>query len=101
MDFEVLCRAVRARVWWAMLGGLKEESRMRRVWGGVVGGVAAWGVKLCELTVWRRRKGEEEDWKSLRAVERWVGRCLYIEIERVDAIVGVSDDGRKCRCSGL
>lgn len=28
---EALWRAVRAMDWWAMLGGLKEESRMRRV----------------------------------------------------------------------
>lgn len=48
MDFEDSCRAVKAKVWWAMLGGLKEESRMMRVWGWFVGdgGVAGWGVRL-------------------------------------------------------
>ena len=57
----VLVRAERARVWWAMEGGLKEESRMRRVrGGGVVGvdvGVGGCGVRVWGLTVWRRRKG--------------------------------------------
>jgi hypothetical protein len=86
IDFEVLCKAVKARVWWAMLGGLKEESRMRRVWGWVVGGAAGWGVRLFGWTDWRRRKVEEEDWKSFRAAERWPGSDLYIE--RVDAMMG-------------
>jgi hypothetical protein len=36
--------------------------------------------------VWRRRKVEEEDWKSLRAVERWTGSDL--KRERVDAMMG-------------
>lgn len=45
IEWEFLWRAVRARLWWAMLGGLKEESRIRRVRGWVsfvpgVGGVA-------------------------------------------------------------
>ena len=87
MDFEDLWRAVRANVWWAMLGGLKEESRMMSVWGWFVvgGGVAGWGVRFCGWTVWRRRKVECEDWKSFRAVVRWPGMDLYIE--RVDAMV--------------
>lgn len=77
MVVESLWRAVVARVRWAVLGGLKEESRMRRVLGGVsVGGEAGWGVRLWGWTVWRRRKVEDEAWKSLRAVERWVGRDL-------------------------
>lgn len=76
MEVEVLCRAVVARFRWAVLGGLKEESRMRRVLGEVVGGEAGWGVRLCGWTVWRRRKVEEEDWKSLRAVESVVGSDL-------------------------
>jgi hypothetical protein len=51
IEVEVLWRAVVARFWWAILGGLKEESRMRRVLGWVwgssfVGGVAGWGVRL-------------------------------------------------------
>jgi hypothetical protein len=52
IEWEVLWRAVVARVWWAVLGGLKEESRIRRVlgWGSslisLVGGAAGWGVRL-------------------------------------------------------
>ena len=83
---EDLWRAVKARVWWAMLGGLKEGSRMMRVEGGVVGGVAGWGVRLFGWTVWRRRNVDFEDWKSLRAVERCPGSDLYIE--RVIAMMG-------------
>jgi hypothetical protein len=69
-----------------MLGGLKEESRMRRVWGGVVGGVAGSGVRFFGWTVWSRRKVEDDDRNSLRAVERWPGSDLYIEW--VDAMMG-------------
>lgn len=36
-------------------------------------------------TVWRRRKVELDDWKSLRAVVRCPGSDLYIE--RVDAMI--------------
>lgn len=62
IDFDLLCKAVRANVWCAMLGGLKEESRMMRVWGWfVVGGAAGWGVRLLGWTVWRRQNVEEDD----------------------------------------
>jgi hypothetical protein len=73
-EWEAERRAVWIRVEWARVGGLKEESRIRRVAGEGVdevceGGV---GVRVEGWTVWRTRKVEEgeEDWKSLRAVER-------------------------------
>lgn len=72
----VLCSAVRARVKCAILGGLKDESRIKRVRGGVVmGGVAGCGVGSLGWIVWRRRKVDFEAWKSFNAAESWVGRC--------------------------
>lgn len=51
MGLESLERALRARWRWAVLGGLKEESRTMRVWGCVVGGEADSGVRVVEFTV--------------------------------------------------
>lgn len=69
MGLEALERALRARWRWAVLGGLKEESRTMSVWGWVVGGEAGSGVRVLGCTVWRRRKVELDDWKSFSAVE--------------------------------
>lgn len=44
---------------WARVGGLKDESRMYRCFGGLDAG---WGME------WRMRKGGEEDVNVWRAV---------------------------------
>lgn len=59
-----------ARYWWATEGGLKEESRMKRVLGesdGPVGCRGSVGRRLVGWIVLRTRNLEPEDWKSLRA----------------------------------
>ena len=63
-----MARADWARVLWATLGGLKEESRIMRVLGdsdcdGVLGG---WGVREPGCIVWRIRNLEEDFWKLLK-----------------------------------
>jgi hypothetical protein len=61
IDLESLDSALRARVRWAVLGGLKEESRTMRVCGCVVGGEAGSGVRVVGCTVCSNRKVELDD----------------------------------------
>ena len=82
----MLCSADWARRRCALDGGLKEESRIRSVFG--LGG----GMLVKGLTVWRTRKRELEDWNAWRpelragGIERSVLRGIDISVG-ADAIV--------------
>jgi len=69
---EEECSADLARARWAFDGGLKEESRMNRVFGD--GGLEADGLMLRTM-----RNLDSDDWKDLRADSR-CGKMVRIEL---------------------
>jgi hypothetical protein len=69
---EEECKADLARAKWALDGGLKDESRMNRVFGD--GGLVAEGLILRTM-----RNLESDDWKDLRAASS-CGRMLRSEL---------------------